>query len=109
MIENRVNEWKEGGNSFSQGDLLDLILACDKEKKLTPDEIRHNIFLFFIAGHETRYVSSLLCRGGFSLTFMASSGVLTSAMYYMARRPDIQEAAFQEVQRVLGMPPIFLK
>jgi len=86
VIENRVRLWREN-QSYPKGDLLDLILECDQEKKLNPLELRHNIFLFFLAGHET------------------SSGALTSAMFYLGNKPELQEAAFQEILTVLGDDP----
>lgn len=65
-------------------DLLDHIIAMDQEGKLTDEEISHNLFLFFLAGHDTT----------------ASS--LTASLYFFAKYPHMQEQAYQEVKNTLG-------
>jgi len=47
-------------------------------------KILNNIFLFFLAGHET------------------SASALTSAVHWLGQCPDIQREAYQEVKQVLG-------
>jgi cytochrome P450 len=47
-------------------------------------QISHNLFLFFLAGHDT------------------SSSALTAALYFLAKHPHMQKKVFEEVQSVLG-------
>lgn len=73
----------------SAKDLLDMILASveDRElvtKKLSDQELHNNVFLFFLAGHET------------------SSTTLTMALYLLAQHPEVQERARAEAMNVLG-------
>jgi len=47
-------------------------------------QISHNLFLFFLAGHDT------------------SSSALTAALYFLAKHPHMQKKVFEEVQSVIG-------
>ncbi|KAK4686818.1 hypothetical protein P7C73_g3312, partial [Tremellales sp. Uapishka_1] len=51
---------------------------------LSEEEIRGNIFIFLVAGHET------------------TSGTLTFALAWLSIHPEIQEELYDEVQRVCG-------
>eukprot|EP01127_Copromyxa_protea_P014414 TRINITY_DN4006_c0_g1_i2.p1 TRINITY_DN4006_c0_g1~~TRINITY_DN4006_c0_g1_i2.p1 ORF type:complete len:508 (+),score=98.07 TRINITY_DN4006_c0_g1_i2:63-1586(+) len=64
-------------------DLLDHILAADNNNELTNQELLQNIYLFFLAGQET------------------SAGTMVSVMYFLAKHPEIQEKALEEVKDVL--------
>ncbi|KAI8099975.1 cytochrome P-450 cyp509A1 [Halteromyces radiatus] len=76
----------------SEKDLLTLMLESELrgEGVLTDRELLNDIGIFFIAGHDT------------------TSTALTAAVYYLAKHPDIQEKARQEVIGILcpdGMEP----
>ncbi|KXN68749.1 cytochrome P450, partial [Conidiobolus coronatus NRRL 28638] len=58
----------------------------EDEFKLTNDEIRDNISVFILAGHDT------------------TSNTLSSTLYYLARYPEIQEKLRKEVLEALGHP-----
>jgi len=62
--------------------LIDMMLTA--EPPLPQQEVETNIFLFFLAGHET------------------TSSALGWAFYFLARYPDIQSRLQEEVDRVLG-------
>ncbi|KAH7908425.1 cytochrome P450 [Hygrophoropsis aurantiaca] len=62
-------------------DMMTLML---KDPEMTDEELRDNMVVLFIAGHDT------------------SAGGLSTLIYYLAIHPEIQEIARQEVLRVLG-------
>ena len=65
-------------------DLLDLMVQSNSDSALSTTELLHNIFLFFLAGHET------------------TSGTLTSVLYFLSRHPDVQDKAREEVISLFG-------
>lgn len=68
-------------------DLLDLLLAAEDPatgRRLTTDELRDNLLTFIVAGHETTALA------------------LAWALYLCAFDPDVQAAARDEAQAVLG-------
>jgi cytochrome P450 len=68
-------------------DLLDLLMAgADPEsgRQMDPAELRDNLLTFIVAGHETTALT------------------LGWALYLCAHEPEVQEAARQEAQGVLG-------
>lgn len=68
-------------------DLLDLLLAGEDPKsgrRMTTPELRDNLLTFIVAGHETTALT------------------LSWALYLCAFSPEIQSAARQEAQSVLG-------
>jgi cytochrome P450 family 4 len=85
-------------NSNRNTDLLDILLGAEEtaDFQLTTKEIISDTLLFFLAGHETRFVA----YDRKNLTFSAST--LTSAFYFLAKFPEIQEKVYQEVVQVLG-------
>jgi cytochrome P450 len=62
-------------------DIVDMMLRA--EPKLTIEEMVSDVFLFFVAGHET------------------TSSALSWLMYYLAQHPEIQEKARKEARAVL--------
>lgn len=98
IINERIRALAEGKDSTD--DLLDQIIRSNSvEKVMTNDEIRHNVGLLFLAGHETSYFRS------FSITFElieARSGTLVSSMYLLAKNPSVLNELFEEVNRVCG-------
>jgi cytochrome P450 len=72
---------EESGN-----DLLDLLLHAGEgtDDRLSPAEIRDQVLIFFLAGHETTATS------------------MTFALHLLARNPEAQAHARAEVDRVLG-------
>lgn len=66
-------------------DLISLLLAArDREDRLSPDEVRDQVLIFLLAGHET------------------TSSTLTFALHLLGRHPEIQQAVRDEVAAVLG-------
>ncbi|KAL1924051.1 uncharacterized protein VTP21DRAFT_7086 [Calcarisporiella thermophila] len=74
-----------------KADLLTLMLLANSnelgETTLTDKELRDNLVLFFIAGHDT------------------TASALISATYFMAKHPECQAKARDEVYSVLGDSP----
>ncbi|CAO3671165.1 unnamed protein product [Umbelopsis ramanniana] len=72
----------------SEKDLLTLMLEAgqgdDPKEALTAEELRNELVLFFVAGHDT------------------TSNALTGALYYLACNQEIQDRARKEVLEVLG-------
>jgi cytochrome P450 len=68
-------------------DLLTLMIEAGKDdpsQALTNEELRENLSIFFIAGHDT------------------TSNALSFALYYLAVNPDVQEKARKEVIEIMG-------
>ncbi|MER7568295.1 cytochrome P450 [Streptomyces sp. NPDC097941] len=67
-------------------DLLELLLQAGEGTgdQLSPEEIRDQVLIFFLAGHETTATS------------------MTFALHLLARHPEAQARAREEVDRVLG-------
>ncbi len=71
-------------------DLLNAMLTgVDKQtgERLDDRNIRYQMITFLIAGHET------------------TSGLLSFALYFLLKHPDLLSCAFEEVDRVLGRDP----
>jgi len=64
--------------------LSKLLQASDTEKILTEQEIISNIWLFFLAGHET------------------TARALVWELHYLRLYPDIQEKVYEEIHREIG-------
>ncbi|KAG2370580.1 hypothetical protein C9374_000378 [Naegleria lovaniensis] len=74
----------EKGEEISQQDLLSLMVKANIENNdLTTDHVKSNALLLFLAGTET------------------SSNTLQWVIYELAKRPEIQKRAHQEVDEVL--------
>ncbi|KXN66516.1 cytochrome P450 [Conidiobolus coronatus NRRL 28638] len=88
MLNLRSRELKEGKSNNSQNLITSFLKSNEKEdeSKLTMDEIRDNITIFILAGHDT------------------TSNTLASTLYYLARYPEIQDKLRSEVLEVLGNP-----
>ncbi|KAG2183290.1 hypothetical protein INT43_006295 [Umbelopsis isabellina] len=89
IIENkkRVLLEQKGRQEDPEKDLLTLMLEAgedDPSQALTDEELRENLSVFFIAGHDT------------------TSNALSFALYWLAVNPDIQEKARSEVIKVIG-------
>lgn len=66
-------------------DLTSLLLAArDGDDRLSDDEVREQILVFMLAGHETTSIS------------------LTFALHLLGRHPDIQQRVRDEIKGVLG-------
>ncbi|ORY96311.1 cytochrome P450 [Syncephalastrum racemosum] len=92
VIENkrRVLEEQEANDTKeSERDLLTLMIESEKagEGALTNEELKSNLCIFFLAGHDT------------------TANALTFAIYYLAVNPDIQEKARQEAIGAFGDDP----
>ncbi|KAI9345051.1 cytochrome P450 [Pilaira anomala] len=73
----------------SEKDLLTLFIESGEENNgiLSDEELKSNLCLFFLAGHDT------------------TSSALTYAIHYLAENQDIQERARQEAISILGDEP----
>jgi cytochrome P450 len=73
------------GRTTGETDLLSLLLAArDGEERLDDEEVRSQVLLFMLAGHETTAIA------------------LTFALHLLGRHQDVQDSVRQEVRDVLG-------
>jgi cytochrome P450 len=76
---------RRAGRSSGETDLLSRLLAArDGDERLTDDEVRSQVLLFLMAGHETTAIA------------------LTFALHLLGRHPEVQERVRAEVREVLG-------
>ncbi|KAI7881134.1 cytochrome P450 [Lichtheimia hyalospora FSU 10163] len=73
----------------SERDLLTLMIEAENsgEGSMTNKELRSNLCLFFLAGHDT------------------TANALAFAVYHLAMHPDIQRKAREEAIKILGDEP----
>ncbi|GCE49663.1 cytochrome P450/NADPH-cytochrome P450 reductase [Thermosporothrix hazakensis] len=94
MVDKLIRERKERGPlENGKKDLLSYMLeGVDKQtgERLDDINIRYQIITFLIAGHET------------------TSGLLSFALYFLLKHPDVLAKAYEEVDRVLGPDPTVL-
>jgi cytochrome P450/NADPH-cytochrome P450 reductase len=94
MVDTIIKERKASRQDLSQKkDLLSYMLTqTDKQtgERLDDQNIRYQIITFLIAGHET------------------TSGLLSFAIYFLLKHPEVLEKAYEEVDRVLGPDPTLL-
>jgi cytochrome P450 / NADPH-cytochrome P450 reductase len=92
-VQKIIDERRRGGNVEAHKDLLSAMLTgVDKRtgEKLSDDNIVAQCETFLIAGHET------------------TSGLLSFAINYLIKNPDVVARAQEEVDRVLGTDPSVL-
>ncbi|KAI8812244.1 cytochrome P450 [Cladochytrium replicatum] len=98
MVEKRkesVAAIKAEGKSLDPQsmDLLDMMIEAafeeDAATKWTTENMMHNLFAFFVAGHDT------------------TSTALSCALFQLATHPDIQNRARDEVKEIFGAPNSF--
>eukprot|EP01102_Stenamoeba_stenopodia_P005084 TRINITY_DN15592_c0_g1_i1.p1 TRINITY_DN15592_c0_g1~~TRINITY_DN15592_c0_g1_i1.p1 ORF type:complete len:496 (+),score=139.14 TRINITY_DN15592_c0_g1_i1:173-1660(+) len=70
-------------------DLLGLMLQSAEDEVFTDRQVRDNVFVFFIAGHET------------------TAGALSSALYSMGLYPKEQAKLLEEVNKLEGAVPTY--
>ncbi|OZJ04260.1 hypothetical protein BZG36_02469 [Bifiguratus adelaidae] len=95
MIAKKKQSMKEGngaGIADEDKDLLTMMLVANHEevdgsKRLTDAQLRSDLAIFFVAGHDT------------------TSNALTFALYHLAVNPGVQHKAREECIRVLGDTP----
>ncbi|KAJ9084049.1 hypothetical protein DSO57_1028252 [Entomophthora muscae] len=79
FIRDIIHQRKASIKENTRTDLLtNMIHASQSHHQLSEEEVINNIATFFLAGHET------------------STNALTTAMFYLAKHPEIQEKARQE-------------
>ncbi|KAI8884558.1 cytochrome P-450 cyp509A1 [Backusella circina FSU 941] len=85
----KIQNGEENNLQENEKDLLSLMLESEfkGEGKLTTEELTSTICIFFAAGHETTAYS------------------LSSALYHLAKHPEIQQRAREEVIQILGDEP----
>jgi cytochrome P450 len=86
VVDEVVRERTEHPDPDAQ-DLLGLMLHTRHPRtgeRLSPENIRHQILTFLVAGHET------------------TSGALSFALYYLSRHPEVMARARAEVDEVWG-------
>jgi cytochrome P450 len=94
VIENKrqfLKNQKENPNiEDAEKDLLTLMLESESsgDNSLTNSELKSDLNIFFIAGHDT------------------TANSLAGAMYYLAKHQDIQQRAREEAISVLGGEPV---
>ena len=73
------------GRTTGETDLLSLLLAArDGDERLDDEEVRSQVLLFMLAGHETTAIA------------------LTFALHLLGRHQDVQDSVRDEVRAVLG-------
>ena len=73
------------GRTTAEGDLLTLLLAArDGDERMSDEEVRSQVLLFLMAGHETTAIA------------------LTFALHLLGRHHDVQDAVRTEVREVVG-------
>jgi cytochrome P450 len=73
------------GRTTGETDLLSLLLAArDGDERLDDEEVRSQVLLFMLAGHETTAIA------------------LTFALHLLGRHQDVQDGVRDEVRAVLG-------
>ncbi|WP_326686067.1 MULTISPECIES: cytochrome P450 [unclassified Streptomyces] len=80
---------RERGAMDSDNDLLGLLLNADDATgdRFSSEEVRDQVLVFFLAGHET------------------TATAMKFALHLLARSPEVQARARDEVDRVLGSRP----
>ncbi|KAK9670762.1 hypothetical protein K7432_017511, partial [Basidiobolus ranarum] len=92
ILEDKKREYQEklANDTFNErsADLLTLMIkATYEDQHLTDDELRSNLLVFFIAGHDT------------------TANSLSSILCYLALYPKYQEKAREEARSILGDDP----
>lgn len=85
LVDEIIRERRKTGGD--QNDLLNFMLAGKDPisgEGLSDENIRYQINTFLIAGHET------------------TSGMLSFALYYLLKNPDVLKRAYKEADEVLG-------
>ncbi|PLS07307.1 cytochrome P450 [Neobacillus cucumis] len=88
-LVDRIIEERKKSDSHEAEDLLSRMLICADPvtgEKLSDENIRYQIITFLIAGHET------------------TSGLLSFALYYLMKHPEVLAKAYEEVDQVLTSP-----
>ncbi|MBV9455041.1 MAG: cytochrome P450 [Rubrobacter sp.] len=86
-VDRIIAERKASADQSDKRDLLEYMLTgADKQtgEHLDDVNIRYQIITFLIAGHET------------------TSGLLSFALYFLLKNPEVLAKAYEEVDRVLG-------
>jgi cytochrome P450 len=81
LVKNSLKKLDSGEKATS---LLDFMIQGWKEGEMTEEQLESNVFIFFLAGHETTAKS------------------LTWILHLLAKNPEIQEKARKEVKEILG-------
>lgn len=90
VAESIIEERRAEGRIGTRGDLLDIMLSGQDPQtgeRLSDTNIRHQLVTFLIAGHET------------------TSGLLSFALYFLMRNPEVLARASDAVDTVLGGEP----
>jgi cytochrome P450/NADPH-cytochrome P450 reductase len=90
VAETIIEERGAEGRIGTRGDLLDIMLSGQDPQtgeRLSDTNIRHQLVTFLIAGHET------------------TSGLLSFALYFLMRNPEVLARARDAVDTVLGGEP----
>ncbi|BAU27984.1 cytochrome P450/NADPH-cytochrome P450 reductase [Aneurinibacillus soli] len=92
LVDKIIAERKASREQGATDLLARMLSAKDPEtgEQLDDTNIRHQIITFLIAGHET------------------TSGLLSFAMYFLVKHPDVLKKAYEEVDNVLtGLVPTY--
>ncbi|GAA5814312.1 hypothetical protein MFLAVUS_007806 [Mucor flavus] len=94
VVQNKRKLMKQGQNTNqdleeNERDLLTLMLESEEkgEGALSNEELKSNLCVFFLAGHDT------------------TAAAITFALYYLAKYPEIQQRAREEAISILGDEP----
>ncbi|MCD5322126.1 MULTISPECIES: bifunctional cytochrome P450/NADPH--P450 reductase [Pontibacillus] len=86
LVDQLIQDRKDQGDQGEDDLLSHMLKGHDPEtgEKLSDENIRFQIITFLIAGHET------------------TSGLLSFALHYLMKNPEVLEKAYAEVDEVLG-------
>ncbi|KAF9464281.1 cytochrome P450 [Collybia nuda] len=83
-IDSLVSKFQGILNHKKENKGNDMLTYMLEEPGMTDEEYRDNMVVFFIAGHDT------------------TAGAMSSLVYYLAKQPELQERAREEVLAALG-------
>jgi len=86
IIDKRIEEINEGKRDTStSSDLLDALLMPDQDgQHLSKQDIRDQLFIFYLAGHET------------------TASILSWTIFELGRHPEVEEKLMAEIESVVG-------
>lgn len=87
VVDNIIADRKRNGDKGEKDLLARMLNVVDPEtgEKLDDENIRYQIITFLVAGHET------------------TSGVLSFAIYFLLKHPDVLKTAYEEVDQQLSV------
>ncbi|KAK9659902.1 hypothetical protein K7432_018309, partial [Basidiobolus ranarum] len=89
VVKKRMNQFESDQSFNENSDILSSMILASKEENVhdfSERDLLEDLKIFFLAGHDT------------------TANSLTSAIYYLAKHPDVQQKAREEVMGTSKMP-----